>query len=212
MKINNKNAMAFKKYDYDILSKIYEEGTKQFMLIPDSLSEEEMAFVMSAGHALDLVSACQPDEENLNESILDFTLETQQNIGRSVIFLMIKDIKENVSERITRDKLSKKISSYIMFEMWNFMNDPKVLCKYNIRFELSLGFDFATGTKSVKQQDIAIYSKKNNNRVARFDALKIGKKFVEKGIDFLDRKGCQVGADMEYLFELIKEELNQLDI
>lgn len=99
-----------------------------------------------------------------------------------------------------------------MFEIWNFMDELKVPCKYNVRFELSLGFDFATGTKSVKQQDITIYSKKNNDRIARFDALKIGKKFVENGIDFLDRKDCQVGADMKYLFELIKEELNQLDI
>ena len=207
MRIDNQDAMCLKKYDYRVLSQIYNQGTKQAMQDKESLSSDEMALIASAGHAIDLVDALKKHAAKNGKCKLDFTIETQANIGNAVVELLISDMQSGIPENKAKTEISKKVSSYLLFEIWNFMQSVK---DHKTEFALSMGFDLTSGRYSVNQQVIWFINRKDDSLRSRFDIYKIGKEFAAHDVKVLDHEKLLVGVDMQSLFERVGTELKQI--
>lgn len=208
MTIDKKDALHLKKYDYKVLSKIYDMGTKQALLNQDSLTQSEMALVASAGHAVDLVDALHANAAKKQNAKLDFTIDTQESIGNAVMVLLLSNLQEGVPENKARTAIAKKVSSYLLFEIWNFLQGAS--SAYKTEFAITMGFDFASGTYAVNQQSIMLIDKKDESKRMRFDAYKIAKDFIAHDVQIVDQEKGMVGVDMRALFEKVSDELHQL--
>ena len=204
MQIDKKDVLHLKKYDYRVLTRIYDSGTKQIMLDKDGLAKDEMALIASAGHAVDLVDAAQ----NNKKCKLDFKIDTQANIGNAVVRIFLTEIQEGRNERSIRNSIAKKVSSYLLFEMWNFFGDENTL---DAEFDLSMEFDLVSGTNAINKQKIVLKSKTDKSTVFVFDALEIGKAFAQEDIHIVDKKEMGVGVDMNALFHRVMDALKQME-
>ena len=174
------------------------------MLDKDGLAKDEMALIASAGHAVDLVDAAQ----NNKKCKLDFKIDTQANIGNAVVRIFLTEMQEGRNERSIRNSIAKKVSSYLLFEMWNFFGDENTL---DAEFDLSMGFDLVSGTNAINKQKIVLKSKTDKSTVFVFDALEIGKAFAQEDIHIVDKKEMGVGVDMNALFHRVMDALKQME-
>lgn len=208
MVLNKQDVMSLKKYDYKTLSQIYKQGTRLAMQDKDSLSSGEMALIASAGHAIDLVDALQNNAAKNSKCKLDFTIETQENIGNAVTVLLLTDLQAGVSESKAKTAIAKKVGSYLLFEIWNFMQSAGR--EYRTEFALSMGFDFASGGYAVNQQGIWLINRKNESLRSKFDAYQIGREFASKDVQVTDQEKLLTGVDMHSLYERVMAELHQI--
>lgn len=205
MIINGKDALSLKKYDYNVLKKIYDQGTKQIMLDKDSLSDTELALITSAGHALDLVDSLKSESAKKIKCKLDFQIETQVNIGNAVLVMFISKLQKGTDEREIRNDVAKKVSSYLLFEMWNFFNlDSEGV---EIEFDLAMGFDLLQGCRTMSKQGIRLINSEDRTNTHYFDALSIGRDFSKEDVHILDPKNNLIGIDMPSFSERIQDVL-----
>lgn len=205
MLLSPKNALNRKKYDYLVLSQIYKSGMQQVEKNKDSLTPTEMALIASAGHAVDLVDALRTHVPKNTGMYLDFTIDTQANIGNAIIPLFLAALNAGVPESQARRVVADKVGSYLLFEIWNFYQAAKNEVK--TEFELSMGFDFATGGYALKRQSIRVINKNDQNQSFVFDALEIGRCFAREDVHIPNQKKQLVGVDMPSLFERVGREL-----
>ena len=203
--IDGKDVLHLKKYDVRTVKKIYDTGTKILTNGNDGMSDLEKGLYISAGHAFDLIAAIAPPPGQKMKKKLDLTIETQENIGNAVIILAIANRAKGMDERDIRASIAKAVSSYLLFQMWNFF----MAFKGNLRpeFDVSFGMNFATGELTMKTQRICLKDNGESGNTYVFDALKVGREYAENDVHFFDENEA-IGTDMHSLYERVGEQLN----
>lgn len=206
MIINGNDALQLKKYDAKVLEKIYQKGIAAVTHGKESLSKEELALVTSAGYALDLVNSLKLKAAKRVKGDLDFRVETQQNIANAVLLLVMADLQNGIPENEVRYRIAKKVSSYLLFQMWNFYQSGsphEAFC-----FELAMAFDLARGRMTVSKQGIWIIDGSNRSL---FDVHAIGQAFAEENIRIIGQEQPMVGVEMGLLSDRIRDMILKVD-
>ena len=202
--IDGKDAQHLKKYDVKTVKKIYDTGTTIMTSGSGGMTDLEKGLFISAGHASDLISAIKSKAGKKMKKELDLTVETQENIGNAVIILALAYRSEGMNEEEIRQNIAKKVSSYLLFQMWNFFTDFKG--KLKPEFDISFGMNFATGEVIMKTQRLCLKDNDGSGNIYVFDALKTGREYAENDVHFF-KDNDAVGADMHALYERIGEQL-----
>lgn len=208
MIINGKDALHLKKYDYKVLKQIYEQGTKQVMLDKSILSDNELALITSAGHAIDLVDISNSKAAKNTKAKLDFCQNGPENLCKAATLFCISSLMEGIPEREIRNSIAKKVSSYILFEMWNVFNNDKN--NYDLEFDLSMRFDLLQGCNTVSRQRICAVSLNDNKAPKYFDALSLGRAFASEDIHIIDPDKKLVAIDMPSYAKKVAEDLQKM--
>lgn len=103
-------------YDEDTISKQYEILLQQ-MREGQKLEPVDMQFGVSAGHALDALGLARDVDHPL-----DLNDMSEENINAAVIAVYLYFSRKGESSTACRQKLSKKIGSYLLFTVCNEVN------------------------------------------------------------------------------------------
>lgn len=205
---NGSDTMHLSKYNQKAVEQIYKTGRNLVKKGTAVVTDKELAFIATAGHAADLFNASKSVSGVSKTPRLDYTIETQSSIGNAVVALMMGYLKSGLSDIEAREKIAVKVSSYLVFELWNFLQAAAK--EFSTEFDFSMVYNYRTGTKTVTEQKIILIRNTDHQSYKSINLYPVGAEFATNYVHIFGAKDTMVGVDMEFLFNKIGGELAKL--